>query len=201
MPRLVTFGCSFTYGSALEDTYEFKPGPSIYAWPNIAAKELNFECINKGIPGAGNKEILHYIQHFDFLDDDIVCVLWTYLDRWCVIKEDSIDNFLARRKDRANQYYYQFLHDKHDLWLDSFTRINFAKLFLDKKSIKNLHFVMHNTILEKVPTWSKVNFENMFMDEYRFKHPLGLDDAHPGEAAHQEFGLEVAKRINSFISC
>ena len=201
MPRLVTFGCSFTYGSALADTYEFKPGPSIYAWPNVAAKELNIECVNKGIPGAGNKEILHYIQNFDFHTDDIVCVLWTYQDRWCIIKEDGIENFIAHRKGRSNQYYYQFLHDKNDLWLDSFTRINFAKLFLDCKGIKNLHFIMHKTILEKIPAWSKVNFEDVFMDEYRFSNPLGLDDAHPGELAHQKFGLDVSKKINSFISC
>ena len=76
--RLVTFGCSFTYGSALADTYEFTPGPSIYAWPNIFAKELNLECVNKVIPGASNKEILHYIQNFEFRSNDTVCVLWTY---------------------------------------------------------------------------------------------------------------------------
>ena len=201
MLRLVTFGCSFTYGSALADTYEFKPGPSIYAWPNITAKQLNIECVNKGIPSASNKEILNCIQHFDFLDDDIVCILWTYPDRWCVIKENTIENFIANRKDRANNYFYQFLHDKNDLWLDSFTRINFAKLFLDAKGIKNFHFVIHKPALEKIPTWSHVSFENLFIDDYRFKHPLGLDDSHPGELAHREFGLEVAKKINSFISC
>lgn len=201
MPRIVTFGCSFTYGSALADTYEFKPGPSIYAWPNIVAKELNMECVNKGIPGAGNKEILHYIQDFDFRADDIVCILWTYQDRWCIIKEDAVENFIAHRKNKTNQYYYQFIHNNYDLWLDSFTRMNFAKLYLDKKSIKNLHFVMHKNALEKIPAWSYVDFEDVFIDEYRFNNPLGLDDVHPGELAHQEFGLEVANKINSFISC
>lgn len=200
MPRLVTFGCSFTYGSALADTYEFKPGPSIYAWPNIAANELNLECVNKGMPGAGNKEILHHIQNFDFHEDDIVCILWTYHARWSVIKENSFERFLARKKDRISQYFYQFLYDENDLWLDSYTRINFAKLFLDKKGIRNLHFTINKSTIEKIPSWSDVNFENVFMDEYRDNYPLGLDGAHPGEEAHKEFAKSVKSLVGKNIN-
>lgn len=201
MPRLVTFGCSFTYGAGLKDTYEFKPGPSSYAWPNITAKELNIECVNKGIPGASNKAILHYIQNFEFTSNDIVCVLWTYPNRWCTITEDSIEPFIHHNKDKKNKFYYQFMHNDYDSLLDTFTRINFAKMYLDSKGINNLHFVVNSDIIKNIPQWSAATVEDIFLDDYRFKHPLGLDDAHPGELAHRDFGLEVAKKINSFISC
>ena len=198
MPRLVTFGCSFTYGAGLEDTYEFKPGPSVYAWPNITATELNVECVNKGIPGIGNKEILHHIQSFEFQKDDIVCILWTYQNRWCILKQDDdkIVRFISRATTKLAKFYFQMMHDPYDIWLDSFTRMNFAKLYLDHKGITNLHFAINSNLNEKIPNWSLVNFENIYMDDYRFKHRLGLDDAHPGELAHREFGMDVANIIN-----
>jgi len=201
MSRLITFGCSFTYGSALSDTYEYRPGPSVFAWPNIAAKKLNLECVNKGIPGASNKEILHCIQNFNFEPLDFVCILWTYPNRWCTITEDSVEPFIHHKKDKRNQFYYQFMHNDYDLLLDTFTRMNFAKMYLDRKEIKNLHFVVNSNMLKYIPEWSTVKFEELFSDDYRFKYPLGLDGAHPGEESHEKFGLDIANKINSFISC
>ena len=201
MARLVAFGCSFTYGAALSDTYEFRPGPSLFAWPNITAKNLNLECVNKGIPGAGNKEILHTIQNFDFNSNDTVVILWTYPNRWCTIKEDTIENFIHHRKDKFNQFYFQFMYNEYDLNLDMFTRINFAKMYLDLKGVKNYHFVVNSNMLKNKPAWSITKFEDLYSDDYRFKYPLGLDDAHPGEEAHKNFGEDIAKKINSFISC
>jgi hypothetical protein len=201
LSRLVSFGCSFTYGYALSDAYDFDSGPSVFAWPNIAAKQLNLKCINNGIPGASNKEILHTIQNFEFKSSDIVCILWTYSNRWCIIKENSIENFVHHSKDKFTQFYFQIIYNEHDLHLDTFTRVNFAKMYLDSKGIKNLHFVVNSNMLKNVPKWSITKFEDLYSDDYRFRYPLGLDDKHPGDEAHKNFGLDVSKIINSFISC
>lgn len=91
MSRLVTFGCSFTYGAELPDCQNpesLKNTPSEYAWPQLAAQQLNLECVNTAEPGFGNKHILHEIINFDFLPSDIVIVLWSFFNRHCVITEN-----------------------------------------------------------------------------------------------------------------
>ena len=62
--RLVAFGCSQTWGSALPDVWGIKEnqtiherGVSKYAWPKLLANKLDVECVNLGIAGASNKEI------------------------------------------------------------------------------------------------------------------------------------------------
>ena len=59
--RLVTFGCSLTYGHGLADCYlpngREGPEPSIQAWPKLVSNKLRIEVDNRGIPGGSNKEI------------------------------------------------------------------------------------------------------------------------------------------------
>jgi hypothetical protein len=76
MPRLFTFGCSFTQ----------------YMWPtwaDIIAYDMGIEYYNFAIAGLGNVGIQHRILEADlkhnFTDDDIVLILWT---SWC--REDRV---------------------------------------------------------------------------------------------------------------
>ena len=70
-PRIITFGCSFTYGHYLEHDQK---QPSTSAWPSMLGTLMGLEVINKAIPGASNLEILLSILKFKFLKDDIVIV-------------------------------------------------------------------------------------------------------------------------------
>jgi hypothetical protein len=83
MPRLIAFGCSFTYGQGLPECAignndsKVSNTPSELAWPAALGKLLKIETINKGIPGASNLEILYQILNFEFKNNDIVVIMWT----------------------------------------------------------------------------------------------------------------------------
>lgn len=90
MNRLVTFGCSFTYGDELPDCQSpvsLKNTPSEYAWPQLTAQQLNLECVNMAEPSIGNKHILFKILNFDFAPTDTVVIMWTLFERHCVIDD------------------------------------------------------------------------------------------------------------------
>ena len=108
MNRLVTFGCSHTFGQALPDVWDsekrkhlFHNGASKYAWPQILANKLNIECANQGKPGASVKEIWYRIVNFDFQKEDIVIVLYTIEPRSCLIFSDQISDhdIVSNKKD------------------------------------------------------------------------------------------------------
>ena len=103
--RLVSFGCSLTYGDELADCTNNTCGedsPSEYAWPNLLAKSLDMECVNLGYMGASNQMILRMLSryvydseckmHYDWIkqperystrmkQNDIVIVQWSSFDR------------------------------------------------------------------------------------------------------------------------
>ena len=108
MNRLVTFGCSHTFGQALPDVWDskkeehlFHNGASKYAWPQLLANKLNIECVNQGKPGASVKEIWYRVVNFDFQKEDIVIVLYTIEPRSCLIFSDQISDhdIVSNKKD------------------------------------------------------------------------------------------------------
>jgi len=95
--NLVTFGCSYTYGSFLpdcnDDTYGNIP-PSSYAWPSLLYKNLNFKTLcNQGFPGSSNYKIMKSILNYKFQKDTYVCVLWTHFVRYTIYhnNKDSVN--------------------------------------------------------------------------------------------------------------
>lgn len=86
MSRLVTFGCSHVYGHGLPDCHipPDLPGllPSNMAWPSILAEKLGRECVNLSSPGIGNLAILMKVLKYDFKQDDLVIIAFTYFGRY-----------------------------------------------------------------------------------------------------------------------
>lgn len=70
--KLVTAGCSFTYGYGLDD-------PSIQCWPAVLAEMLGYDLINLAVPAAGNSFITNSIvdYHADNTDADLVIIAWS----------------------------------------------------------------------------------------------------------------------------
>ncbi|NBP59254.1 hypothetical protein EBU71_22405, partial [bacterium] len=86
MPRLVAFGCSYTFGEGLPDTYPIPElhkdrVPSLQAWPAHLGKKLNLESINYGWGGSGNAEILLRLLKTKIYSDDIVVIQWSHFTR------------------------------------------------------------------------------------------------------------------------
>lgn len=155
MKRLITFGCSLTQGQALEKDVEY----SKLAWPYVLADQLNLQCINMGRNGASIKRIWWNIMNFKFEATDIVVILWTHLDRWCIIKEgskssketdydlleESKTTYLKNTKgwsiedinvwfnDKDQKYmklWYENFHDNFDMLTQATALINHAQYYL-----------------------------------------------------------------------
>ena len=72
MQRLITFGCSYAYGTGLEDCKNWffnqfhHLKPSKLGWAQTLANKLDIELVNKSFPGSSNIEVLYSILKFDF---------------------------------------------------------------------------------------------------------------------------------------
>ena len=203
MSRLITFGCSNTYGHGLEDcvTDNGHPGQlaSKTAWPNTIGKLLNCaEVINRSTPGASNKLIWKTIVDFDFKQDDLVIIMWSHLDRHCFFPNDRYLPIGPWIKDKANKFYYKALYSENDSILDFFNRADHAKRYLDSLNIKNLHTAIGsstiNTLL-KLPNWTRVRFTSTSLHTIRDLHPRALDGMHPGQHAHDQFANDLYLEI------
>jgi len=94
MKRLITFGCSHTFGHYLPDE-QGSPNthldpPSKFAWPFLLSNKLGYsECYNEAQCGASNIEILNKLIMFNYAEHDVVIVLWSYLKRDTIFHSDT----------------------------------------------------------------------------------------------------------------
>lgn len=188
--RLISFGCSFTFGQGLPDCYVTatnKPGilPSKFAWPQLLSNKLMLQCINLSEPGSSNKEILHKLLNFKFENDDIVVIMWSFPDRWCTISESGIN----RLQLEENIVAFDRVFTEYDLEFDLIYRANFAKLFLDRLNVKNYHLCVNTDFCKVADTlsWNLVSFDDINMCNIKLTVPpaLDLDNPHPGIEAHK----------------
>lgn len=208
--RLVAFGCSYTYGSGLEDCFTppigHGPIPSKFAWPQLVANELNMECINMSSPGASNKEILNTLLNFNFDSSDVVIAMWTFVERWCKIKNYTsiirlTQTSMENDPNVLSQYDKVFTYE--DMQLDFIYRANFAKLYLDNKNLKNYHLSVQPPFCcpEIMPVWNTVDFVDIDLSLIGTWTPRALDTAnfggHPGPAAHQMVAIGLIEELSN----
>ena len=196
--RLVTFGCSITYGQSLPDTNWKKYGsitpPSKFAWTSQLADILQVKVLNKAVPGAGNYLIAHQITNFKPKQNDIIIVMWSYKDRYNVITEDGDIDYDAHihstigpwTKDTRTKAFYKYVYDEDDALIRSNHYINYAKLYLDTTNVKHFHTMAMN---EKY-----TGVVNLNVNKIR-KIDFGKDKSHPGPKSH----LAIAEKIYDYI--
>ena len=189
--RIIAFGCSYTYGHGLPDCLDKDgyPGvyPSNFAFPALLSKKLNCEYINLGKSGNSNKEIWHDILNFQFRENDISIVTWTYYDRYCIIKPDKIQRINPWIK--KERIFYMNYNNRNDMILDFYNRLNHIQLYLDKIKITNLNYIVEeNNMLP--PDWNFTNIIGKFemLDK-------ATDNCHPGIQSHAVFADEIYNHI------
>lgn len=199
MNRLVTFGCSLTYGAGLEDCmlHDGSPGPapSKFAWPSCLGKDLNVEVVNNSEPGSSNFQILHSILNFDFSLGDRVIVMWSYVDRDMVYTDDGIRPIGAWQRDKIISHWLA-LHNFTDRAIKTWYCIHHASLHL-----KHLNLKYHNCIVDLKPLLKykpKWFHEHVFdVDVQKIKTiDLAQDNMHPGPTAHKELAYYIGKIFN-----
>ena len=201
MPRLITFGCSYTYGSFLPDCCStLSDGapchgaiPSKLAWPQLLGDMLGLEVVNKSLPGASNLQILYEILNFKFRPDDQVVIMWSLPNRDLVFtkfwKKDSIGILKPFRQlgtwmtDLVARRWITTLNE-HDYCVKSWVYMQHAGLYLDNKNIKYIHYPANiSELLQYKPKF--INLTNLVTAAKMFNVDKAIDSQHPGVVSQQ----------------
>lgn len=185
--KLVTFGCSFTFGQGLSDCHVSpdQPGPipSIYAWPAIVADSLTRGLDNQSKCGASNLEILHKILNYNFNNNDLVVVMWSMPNRDVIFKDQGTYSRLGVWKTDKLTKYWLKTHSEEDLAIRSWLYIHHATLYLKEKQIKHYNiFANLNWLGKYKPSFLNVGYLEIDMSSQLDK---GLDGKHPGPKTHK----------------
>lgn len=198
--RLVTFGCSYTYGHGLSDCYNINTGaagltPSKLGWVNIIANSFNLDCVNLSRPGSSNKQIWHTISNTKFQDTDTVIILWSLKERSCLIKDDFITQLGMRggwSKTKENKLFQMFSACKtdYDIFFENAVYIDLANYYLQSKNLNVYNFSVMPDFFDYEVDWMQTHIDDLALE---LSHPidLALDESHPGPQSNQLFAQKV----------
>lgn len=214
--RFIAFGCSITYGHGLSDCIaDNRVGagetPSKFSWPNHLASRYGAELINLAYCGGSNYYILNRILNFDWRDDDIALISFTYFYRYTIFDENEppfnvnaqdVNNHA--KKHRATAFYNLF-DNNHLSWNDTVS-IDSSFLFLNYKKIPAL---VRITDVESQQTYlnlTKIN-DATWIDMIS-KTPINeyqIDDAldvgrHPGPQSQKLIADNLVQDLDYIIN-
>jgi hypothetical protein len=145
---LKSFGCSFIFGSDLDDAICL-PGttiPSEKTWPAHLAQYLNYSYKSYAWPGSGNLQILETVLNQASISDhaDLFVIGWTWIDRFSYDPTHHAENSwwkTIRPTDTTNsaKIYYR---DFHSEYADKFSSLGYIRLAIDTLNQKNIPFLM-----------------------------------------------------------
>lgn len=211
MPRLLAFGCSYTFGSAMPDAWPMRGDldPSRYAWPELLSQRLNYEPVNLAKGGAGNLEILWEIMSTDFKSDDLVIIMWTHFTRlndFVFVEPGTGDTFLELgHKKTAKKGGYRVPMSArilkgdigYDLANKNYLLMNHGSLFLKDKGLKSYHFLATNEYV--FPRHNNIVIEN-FLDikPVDWQIDTALDNMHPGVESQKLLASLIYDKIKEY---
>lgn len=206
MSRLIAFGCSFTYGQGLPGCIigntknDFAKFPSKKAWPTILGDLLDIDVINKGQPGASNREILFHVLNFNFCHKDIAVLMWTLPNRdlYFIKNKKPVKPFrqlgLWRKgKDLFANYWLRKTTD-FDNSIKSWFHMHHAELYLKSKGIRFIHFPIFPHELEKYKP-DYIGLSNYFNSGFEYIDKC-IKDNHPGIESHKNTAKNLYRIIN-----
>jgi hypothetical protein len=210
--RLIAFGCSHTFGDGLSDvnresSVHTRTNPSKFAWPQLLVNKfkIDIECSNNAHGGSSNDDIFDLILNFDFQEDDIVIILWTFVSRVSIFGENDkcymIRKFDAPRTYKKSNTYYKYFYQEADSIRKLCIYANYIQYYLQEKILRQ-SYIQKRWDNFNFPSWNNVNFFNNDIDAR--SNDKGLDGVHPGPKSHEMFAdnlyldlkNEIAKKFN-----
>lgn len=203
--KLKSFGCSFIFGSELQDDgygSEYATA-SKFTWPALLANKFNleYECFAK--PGSGNTRIAEQVLNQIETQEPAVYVIgWTWIERFDYIDRtarDSWNSINAWSTSDAARNYYQNIHSQYYDKLASLMSITLVQTQLEKLGCRYFMTYMddllfetqyhHSNALQLMQSQLKPclhNFDGLNFLEWSRKHgyPVGQRGQHPLEQAH-----------------
>ncbi len=161
--RLVTLGCSFTYGEELSN-------PKEQAWPSLLSKTFEIDLLNLAKPGYSNDHIMHNLLEINLCSDDLVVIGFAPFNRILFENEEgwftTIPNFY---KESKNELITQvFKNTSIDFLIKRFlVQIVYVQTLLDKKNTKWLFF-NPSTNLRQSDNIQKYSYLTNQIDSNRF---------------------------------
>lgn len=206
--RLITFGCSNTYGQGLSDCYNDITSPSKLAWPQLLADKLDYECINLSIPSASNVLILHSISNFNFKKSDLIIVLWSYPNRYTkLLSETKYDNSIFPWKlDKISKFFFKNIYNDYDATIKSLCYIIAAQQILINYDLEYYFCFCEHYEFKKVNSKLSSFIKPVFTEtwnSHRHNYPKALDNSHAGLEAQQNYSNMLYNSIinnNNFLS-
>lgn len=155
--KLKSFGCSFTYGSDLQDCDIPDFGPSQFTWPALLANSINADYSCYAYPGIGNLQIYQTVlNQVNQTDSNFFVINWTWIDRfdfmdplqeyWNTLRPDGID--------KEHQLYYKYFYNQYHTMLTNASYISSTINILNQRNIKFIMTLMDPTLFDEVdPGW------------------------------------------------
>lgn len=213
MSRLITFGCSNTYGQGLPDchlvdktgSFRAGPHPSKHAWPAVLGKLLNRETINLSCPGASNRAICYNVLNFSFEPTDIVVCHWSLINRYAVIYKDKpmlnlgLWDIPEWQIGESYVKYIATVDNDYDRMIESSSLIDYTNLYLKDKIDQSFNICFNRREFKDMPNWVSFVFD-LDAAFYNVEYPLALDNAHTGIQGHRELAKSIYKLYTDRIS-
>jgi hypothetical protein len=200
MPRLVTFGCSFTRGWDLHDTHPSNHTPSKFAWPSVLAKKLGYSVDNQSNGGSGNAEILNKIIRYNFKPDDLCIVAWSLFIRLDGFKYVSDTENIRLESSELNKDFVLFnAKYDYDLSVRNYLTMQHGSLLLEKLNIKSVSFLWsHDLHINPKPDYIEIP---NFMDLRPFNYIVdkAIDNQHPGIRSHSLLADKIYDRMREYV--
>lgn len=223
MKHIVSFGCSYTYGSALPDCWEAHdtgnragPRPSQQAWPKLLGVNCKLPVTNYAAPGASSLEILYKIINYRHSANDVVIVLWTRPAR-TVIFNDTV----GLQWPRSRPWRTARPGTPVGPWDQSSLTSRAYAVHTDTDFLSSYWLNVHHAITYLGNL--KIPVINCFVDAERIGNPprfidpqtvdtdiglgiglgcldFALDNQHPGVLTHQHFSNQLYTKYCNFIN-
>lgn len=210
--KVLTVGCSFTYGDELDK-------PSESAWPHILANSNNWQVNNLGKGGGSNDRNIRIV--FEELHNkyDLIIVAWTFYDRFEIATGDisthSINNnrFLVNERPEVKWVtgYFKYGYNKTYNFLKYLRQVILLQSYLKQQNQKYIfcntfcmwsdlnpdyetYYTKYKYLFDQIDKKYFIDWPLGSMLQWQGDCPLGPNN-HPLELGHQR----IAERINEHI--
>jgi hypothetical protein len=206
MSRLITFGCSYTYGTGLIDCQDKKifsfskhnSKPSNIGWAAQLNEKLGTSLINKSFPGASNFEILYEVLQFDYEENDVIVIMWSHYLRDLFFtkffKIPSLRRRLGLWKTTGLSRKWVEQMSQRDYIMKSWIYMQHADLYLKDKKIKYIHYPSVPKELNEFEV-PQIHIDNLHMDGIDWLD-FAEDGSHPGILTNTNLADKIFNIVN-----
>lgn len=200
MAKIIAFGCSFTFGEGLDDSFSDVEFPELlkfsnHAYPNILSNALGMQCINLAYPGSSNKKILRNILEYKFDKADIAIVMWTTPARSTIYYPDPANDLMLHRNRAFQKHESQFfrVHTPYDIEYSDAVHIMSGVNYLKSLGIEFYNCNIGIDISVNVPWFATYQPQIKFSDFIVDETPDG--SKHPGIHSHRKLANHMLRFI------